>query len=342
MPPYWIIDAHQDLAYNALSFGRDYLRSAAETRRLEDGTPIVRAQRAHPAGLARIPARAGGPDLRHPVHRPTRLGGGSWETQVYRDARQAATLWRGQLDYYRRLAGDHPDHFRLVTNRAELADTLAPWMAEPAELPRPAPEGQEPARRVTHPVGLVLLWKAPRRSEANPDELEDGGKPACASSGRCGLAAASAAATRSRAASPAKGYELLEVMAGLGMTLDVSHMNEKSALQALDPMKARSSPRTPMPAPCSNAAEDERHLTDLTIRRLVEREPSSAFCPSASSCARAGPRRTTAALTTFDHLVAHIDHICQIAGDARHVGLGSDFDGGWGWPHAPAELNYYC
>jgi membrane dipeptidase len=28
-----------------------------------------------------------------------------------------------------------------------------------------------------------------------------------------------------------------------------------------------------------------------------------------------------------------------LAGDARHVGLGSDFDGGWGWPHAPYELN---
>ena len=29
----------------------------------------------------------------------------------------------------------------------------------------------------------------------------------------------------------------------------------------------------------------------------------------------------------------------QIAGDARHVGIGSDFDGGFGWQHIPHELN---
>jgi hypothetical protein len=34
-----IVDAHQDLAWNMLTFGRDYTRSAAETRRLEAGTP---------------------------------------------------------------------------------------------------------------------------------------------------------------------------------------------------------------------------------------------------------------------------------------------------------------
>ena len=31
-----IVDAHEDLACNILSFGRDYTRSAAETRRLEE------------------------------------------------------------------------------------------------------------------------------------------------------------------------------------------------------------------------------------------------------------------------------------------------------------------
>ena len=39
----------------------------------------------------------------------------------------------------------------------------------------------------------------------------------------------------------------------------------------------------------------------------------------------------------LDALVAHIDHICQLAGDARHVGMGSG-DGGFGW-HTPAELD---
>ena len=34
-----------------------------------------------------------------------------------------------------------------------------------------------------------------------------------------------------------------------------------------------------------------------------------------------------------------IDAVCQIAGDALHVGLGTDFDGGQGAEAAPAELD---
>ena len=36
-----IVDAHQDLAYNALTFGRDYRRAVRETRKLEEGTPTI-------------------------------------------------------------------------------------------------------------------------------------------------------------------------------------------------------------------------------------------------------------------------------------------------------------
>jgi membrane dipeptidase len=40
------------------------------------------------------------------------------------------------------------------------------------------------------------------------------------------------------------------------------------------------------------------------------------------------------------NLVAdHIDHICQLAGDARHVGIGSDFDGGFGLESTPIEID---
>jgi membrane dipeptidase len=38
-------------------------------------------------------------------------------------------------------------------------------------------------------------------------------------------------------------------------------------------------------------------------------------------------------------LVAHIDHICQIAGNAAHVGIGSDFDGGFGVEETPTGID---
>jgi membrane dipeptidase len=42
------------------------------------------------------------------------------------------------------------------------------------------------------------------------------------------------------------------------------------------------------------------------------------------------PAEGRAGLTLENLFVAQIDHICQLAGDARHVGIGTDFDGGFG------------
>jgi len=36
--------------------------------------------------------------------------------------------------------------------------------------------------------------------------------------------------------------------------------------------------------------------------------------------------------------VAHIDHVCQLAGNSLHAGIGSDFDGGFGLQSVPPGL----
>jgi membrane dipeptidase len=38
-------------------------------------------------------------------------------------------------------------------------------------------------------------------------------------------------------------------------------------------------------------------------------------------------------------VVDHIDHVCQLAGDSRHSGIGSDLDGGFGWEQSPHDLD---
>ena len=42
---------------------------------------------------------------------------------------------------------------------------------------------------------------------------------------------------------------------------------------------------------------------------------------------------------TLNDLANHIDRICQIAGDSRHAAIGSDADGGFGYPDIPLEMN---
>jgi membrane dipeptidase len=38
-------------------------------------------------------------------------------------------------------------------------------------------------------------------------------------------------------------------------------------------------------------------------------------------------------------LVKHIDHICQLTGNTKHVGIGSDLDGGFGTEQCPEGLD---
>src|SRR5690606_10043919 len=51
--------------------------------------------------------------------------------------------------------------------------------------------------------------------------------------------------------------------------------------------------------------------------------------------ARTDPKESV----TVADVVAHIDHICQLLGDAEHVGIGSDLDGGVGRDDIPAEMD---
>ena len=39
------------------------------------------------------------------------------------------------------------------------------------------------------------------------------------------------------------------------------------------------------------------------------------------------------------NVVDHIDHICQIAGNSNHCGIGSDLDGGFGTEQSPCDLD---
>ncbi len=334
-----IIDAHEDIAYNTLTFGRNYLRSAAETRRIEKDTET--------------PRRTGHTTLGWPEYQrgqvavifatlflaPRRYASGSWETQVFVDSSDTARLLENQLNFYRRLTDDHPDQFQLIYNKKDLQAVLKPWQEEPAFLLEPGNEpAGEPRKTVTHPVGLVLLMEGAEGIRA-PEEMEDWWEagvrlagPVWAGTRYCGGTFEPGEFTR-------EGYALLEVMAGLGYTLDISHMTEASALQALDRYEG------PVVATHADAralikgAEGERQLTDRTIRRLIERDGIMGVLPYNRFLRPGWADSDDRQQVTLRTLAAHIDHICQIAGDALHAGIGTDFDGGFGWPAVPYEID---
>src|SRR5664279_1777092 len=117
-----IVDAHEDIAYNVLRFGRDYRRSVAETRRLEAGSalPNGTATVGLPdsllgrvavvcATLFTAPKGAPGPMLS--------------DAPSYKTPAEAYRLAMQQLDYYQRLS-DESDKVELIRTQTELNSIL--------------------------------------------------------------------------------------------------------------------------------------------------------------------------------------------------------------------------
>jgi membrane dipeptidase len=146
-------------------------------------------------------------------------------------------------------------------------------------------------------------------------------------------------ATNSPGPLTGEGYALLDSMGRLGFTLDLSHMDEEAAIQALEVYKG------PVIASHGNVqallkgVETNRHLTDAVIRGILERDgvigvvPYNPFLQSGWKLADG---RKNISLERF---VAHIDYICQMAGNARHAGIGSDFEGGFGVQSVPEGID---
>jgi len=323
----FIIDAHEDIAYNALNFGRDYHLSAAEIRRREQETAIPNWNGQTLLGFpeyqtARVALIFGTVFVTHKRH-----ASGDYEKLVYTDFAQARRLYHQQIDYYYELVDRSPDCFRLVRNRAELAQTLRPWQDKPENQ-----DGQ------VRPIGIVMLMEGAEGIE-RPEELEEYWQaglrivgPVWAGGRLCGGTIEPGGFTR-------EGRALLATMAGLGYSLDISHMNVESSLQALDYYEGPIIASHANPAALVKDFPSERHLTDAAIARLVERGGVMGIVPYNRFIRPDWDNQDGRHLVRLEHVVALIDHVCQLAGDARHVGLGTDFDGGFGWPAVPQEIN---
>ena len=331
-----IVDAHQDIAWNMLTFGRDYTRSAEETRRVEAGshTPALNGD-----------TLLGWPDyLRGQVAlifctlfaSPIRFRQGNWDSQCYVDRGGALRLYMAQVDAYNRLFNEQPDKFKLVATQADLHGVLINWDVHPTG------SAQKSGNDLSYPtspiVGLVISMEG-AEAVGEPAELEDWwGRgvrligPAWAGTRFCG-------GTNEPGPMTNEGFALLDAMADLGFGLDLSHMDERAALQALDAYQGQVLASHSNVQALLKGIAGNRHLTDRVIRGLVDRNGVIGVLPYNVFLKAGWKRGDSRQEVNLLHLVAHIDHICQITGDARHVAIGSDFDGSFGVQSAPAEID---
>jgi membrane dipeptidase len=136
-----------------------------------------------------------------------------------------------------------------------------------------------------------------------------------------------------------RGRELLAEMDQLGMILDMTHLCDESFREALNIFKG---PVWASHSNCRALVPHPRQLDDEQIKALVQRGAVIGCALDAwmmvPNWAR-GQTTPAGAGLKLERIVNHIDHVCQLAGNAGHAGIGSDLDGGFGFEQTPQDLN---
>jgi membrane dipeptidase len=321
-----IVDSHQDIAWNMLTYGRDYTRPVHTTRQLEAGTAIPASNGDCTVGwpeYQRGQVAVVFATLFATPARKKELG----SVLTYTDSQTAYRLYRNQIDIYRKLADSHPDKFRLVASARELDSVIEYWS-------KPAPEGEG------HPIGMIYLMEG-ADAIRSPHELAEWYDLGLRIIGLAWAGTRYCGGTDEPGPLTEEGRRLISAMMDYNFILDLSHMDEAAALESLDRYEGPAIATHSNCAALMRGSETNRHLTDDVIRGLIERDGVIGLIPlntflKVGWLRKNGSRREEVSLDAF---IAHIDHICQMAGDAHHAGIGSDFDGGFGWQSIPHELD---
>lgn len=317
-----IVDAHEDLAWNALSYGRDLTRSAAETRAQEADSAV---------GSTHGTCLIGWPDWIEGrvgvvfgtlFAGPERLRTFSWERDLYTSPGEAHALYRRQLEYYLRLFDEHRDKFRPILSQEDLEGHLAEWQGAPGD------------RR----LGVVLLMEG-ADGVREPDEIEWWMEQGIRILGPAWGATRYSGGTAEPGPLTGQGFALLDRMAELGLMLDISHMAETAARQALERygggiLASHSNPRRLL----RHTRHPDRHLSDEVIDLVAERGGTIGIVLGnpflKDGWVRGDPREQVG----MEHVIEKIDYYCQRLGTAEQVGIGSDFDGGFGLEMVPTPF----
>lgn len=316
-----IFDVHLDLSLNALEYNRDLRLPISEIRTEEAGMTDLKGRGTGVVSLAEM--RRGGiglcvATLIAGCMKPGAVASG-WNSP-----QQAWAQTQGQLAWYRSMEAD--GQMRQLRTRADFEESLSQWQSGSA------------ADDV--PIGYVLSLEG-ADSILTPGHLEravveDGLRamgPAHYGEGRYAFGH-----DRVGKLKPG-GEELVREMDRLGMILDVTHLCDDTFWQALEIFDG---PVWASHSNCRSIAPDVRQFSDEQIKALIERDAVIGSVFDTWMMVPGWIRGETtpeSAGVTIAHAVDHIDHICQLAGNTRHVGIGSDLDGGFGKDQCPMDLD---
>jgi membrane dipeptidase len=324
----YLIDAHEDLAWNWLCFGTDYTRSVEETRAAETGD--IEKHREGGTLFGWLEYSRGNVALVFGTFfiAPAKYASGEWDRVVFNNNREYGSLIHKSADYYRMLTDQHPDMFHRVLTKSDLHSILQPWQQT----------GDAKDNTTPPPMGIINLIEG-SEGLGSMEELEEwwqlGARllgPVWAGTRFCG-------GTHEGKGFTSEGRQLMHTLAGIGYILDVAHMNDLSVATALEEYEgtviaSHANCRWLLKNPAN-----QRHLSQENVRRMVERDGVIGVMLYARFLRTDWVTYDPARHVSLEDLANHIDAICQIAGNCNHVAIGTDFDGGFGWPCVPEEIN---
>jgi membrane dipeptidase len=315
-----IFDAHLDLAMNALEWNRDLTKSLTEIRRREShlsdkpdrGKGVVSFPEMRRAGIGLCVAT----QIARYVREDSKIPG--WHSPA-----QAWAQTQGQLAWYQ--AMEYQGEMVQIRTKAELHQHLELW--------------QQAKDTTSLPIGYILSLEG-ADSILSMDHLHVAHQQGLRAIGPAHYGPGRYAyGTDADLPLTNQGKVLLREMEKLGIILDATHLCDSAFWEAV--------PDYAGPVWASHnltraITPHNRQYSDDQLKLLIQKEAVIGMAFDAWMMIpnwERGVSTPTAMGLRLEHILPHIDHICQLAGNTRHVGIGSDLDGAYGKEQAPTDLD---
>jgi membrane dipeptidase len=236
----------------------------------------------------------------------------------YLSTTQAYAVAQGQLAYYRAL--EQQGHARIIDNKTSLESHLQAWQQEStSSLPLGFILSMEGADPILEPGQLGFWYKQGLRLLG----------PTHYGPGRY------AGGTATELGLTDLGKPLLKEMSRLGVLLDMTHLSDESFWEALEHyegyvLASHNNARALVP--------HQRQFSDEQLKAIFERNGVVGVALD-SWMLMFGWNANNNHQVTLGHVCDHITYMCELAGNTRHVALGTDLDGGFGREQSPSDLD---
>ncbi len=314
-----IFDAHLDLGMNAMEWNRDLRLPVTEIRKRESG---MNDKPDRGKGVVSFPEMKRGKIGIVVATQIARSGEPGRSIAGWHSQEQAWAQTQGQLAWYRIM--EEEGYLRQITCRKELEEQLKLW--ENAGDP-----GQASIGYILSLEGADSLVCLDYLHTAYEYGLRAIG-PAHYGPG------VYASGTGGSGGFTQRGFDLLREMEQLHMILDVTHLCEEGFWEAMEIYKG---PVWASHNNCKSLVPGERQFSDEQIRALDQRGSVIGVAMDAWMLVPGWARGKSEPIdkgVSLNVVADHIDHICQITGNACVAGIGSDLDGAFGKEQCPYDL----